>query len=298
MSKKRLWNDDYISYGFTCTTEKDGTQRPQCILCCKIFANSNLKPSKLLEHFNNQHGGTSARNTLHSLNTKRARFDAAGTITTFVSSSVQKPLLEASYQVAYVCAKKKKPHTIAEEVIKPCALEMVRIVLGTEAQKKIQQIPLSNDIIHSRIQDISQDILLQVIQDIKDSPLKIGMQLDESTDVDSCSQLLVFVRYVKEQEILEEFLFCEPLELTTKGIDVFNKIKSFFQKHQIPIDVIGSVCSDGTPAILCKNSGFVSYLKKELPQITITHCMLHRYVLASKTLTANLNNILYVSKVL
>ena len=207
-----------------------------------------------------------ARNTLHSLNTKRARFDAAGTITTFVSSSVQKPLFEASYQIAYVCAKKKKPHTIAEEVIKPCALEMVRIVLGTEAQKKIQQIPLSNDIIHSRIQDISQDIsqdiLLQVIQDIKDSPLKIGMQLDESTDVDSCSQLLVFVRYVKEQEILEEFLFCEPLELTTKGIDVFNKIKSFFQKHQIPIDVIGSVCSDGAPAMLGKNSGFVSYVKK------------------------------------
>ena len=109
---------------------------------------------------------------------------------------------------------------------------MARIVLGPEADTKFQQIPLSNDIIHSRIQDISQDILMQVIQDIKDSPLKISIQIDESTDVDSCSQLLELVRYVKEQEILEEFLFCEPIKLTTKGIDILNHIKSFFHGNK------------------------------------------------------------------
>ena len=87
---------------------------------------------------------------------------------------------------------------------------------------------------------------------------------------------------MKEQEILEEFLFCEPLKLTTKGTNMFNHIKSFFQKYQIPIDVIGSICSDCAPAMLDKHSGFVSSAKKELPQITITHCMLHRYALESK----------------
>ena len=41
------------------------------------------------------------------MKTNRTRFDTSGTITMFVSLSVQKPLLEASYQVTYICAKKK-----------------------------------------------------------------------------------------------------------------------------------------------------------------------------------------------
>ena len=51
-----------------------------------------------------------------------------------------KPLLLASYKVAYEIAKNKKPHTIAENLIKPCALEMVGIVLGKEAKQKLHQV--------------------------------------------------------------------------------------------------------------------------------------------------------------
>jgi len=40
--------------------------------------------------------------------------------------------------------KKKNPRTITEELIKPRALETAKNVLGSEACKKIQQIPLSN----------------------------------------------------------------------------------------------------------------------------------------------------------
>jgi prophage tail gpP-like protein len=40
--------------------------------------------------------------------------------------------------------KKKKLHTIAEELIKPHALEIAKNVPGSEAHRKIQQIPLSN----------------------------------------------------------------------------------------------------------------------------------------------------------
>ena len=67
MSKKRKWNEDYVKYGFTCMTEKDGTERPQCILCSKIFANANLKTSRLSEHFNNQHGGKKSGNNFNTL---------------------------------------------------------------------------------------------------------------------------------------------------------------------------------------------------------------------------------------
>ncbi|XP_076325352.1 protein FAM200C-like [Tachypleus tridentatus] len=183
MSKKRKWNDEYIKFGFTCTTEKDGTQRPQCILCSTLFSNANLKPSKLDEHFKNKHGGRDAGNDIVTLRVKRARFDQVGTLPTYEVSPTEKPLLRASYEVAYQIAKSKKPHTIGEELIKPCALEMAKIVLGKEAEKKLQQVSLSNDVIHNRIIDMSVDILEQVVADIKASPVKISLQVDESTDV-------------------------------------------------------------------------------------------------------------------
>ncbi|XP_075230310.1 protein FAM200C-like [Lycorma delicatula] len=213
--KKRQWNDKYVGYGFTCTTEKDGTQRPQCILCSKIFSNSNLKPSKLLEHFNNLHGGEGVGHSVNNLKSKKSRFDTGGTILKLCQPAIQKPLLEAGI---FVC-KEKKPHTTAEELIKPCALIIAETVLDSEAHKKIQQIPLSNDIIRSRIQDLGKDILLQIIEDIKASPLKVSVQLDESTDVDKCSQLLVFVRWWCG-DLFSDSKGCGSLKrLTNTGLD-------------------------------------------------------------------------------
>ncbi|KAK3875335.1 hypothetical protein Pcinc_019781 [Petrolisthes cinctipes] len=139
-------------------------------------------------------------------------------------SPTEKPLLRASYQVAYQIAKLKKPHTIGEELIKPCVLEMAKIVLGKEAEKKLQQVSLSNDVIHNLIIDLSDDILEQVVADMKDSPVKISLQVDESTDVSNCCQLLAVVRYVKEKKVEENILFCQSLKTTTQAIDVFNNI--------------------------------------------------------------------------
>ncbi|KAK3885513.1 hypothetical protein Pcinc_010254 [Petrolisthes cinctipes] len=270
MSKKRKWNDDYVKYGFTCATEKDGTQRPQCILCSTLFSNANLKPSKLDEHFKNKHGGRDAGNNIVTLIAKRARFDQAGTLPTYGFSPTEKSLLRAFYQVAYQIAKLKKPHTIGEELIKPCVLEMAKIVLGKEAEKKLQQVSLSNDVIHNRIIDLSDDILEQVVADIKASPVKISLQVDESTDVSNCCQLLAVVRYVKKKKVEDNFLFCQSLKTTTQAIDVFNKIKEFFARNELHIDSISSICTDGAPAMLDNRSGFAALMRKEIPNLKIT----------------------------
>ena len=72
---------------------------------------------------------------------------------------------------------------------------------------------LSNDVIHSRIVDISCNILKQVMEELATTPFPFSMQLGESTDISQCSQLLVFVHYVQADAIKEEFLLCEPLLL-------------------------------------------------------------------------------------
>ena len=90
----------------------------------------------------------------------------------------------------------------------------------------MQQISLTNNTIHRRISNMSMDVNEQVLTEIKASPL-FSLQLDESTDVSSCSQLLVFVRYIHSGDIKDEFLFCNSLETTTKADDVMEKISTF-----------------------------------------------------------------------
>ena len=69
-----------------------------------------------------------------------------------------------------------------------------------------------------------------MIQEIKRAGL-FSIQLDESTDVQSCLQLLSFVMYVHDEHLKEEFLFCEPVEQSTKGEDVMQKLTEFFESE-------------------------------------------------------------------
>ncbi|GFT73141.1 hypothetical protein TNCV_2554281 [Trichonephila clavipes] len=45
----------------------------------------------------------------------------------------------------------KKPHTIAEELILPAAIEIVETMFGDNFAKELQSIPLSNDTVSRRI---------------------------------------------------------------------------------------------------------------------------------------------------
>jgi len=77
-------------------------------------------------------------------------------------------------------------------------------------------------------------------------------------------------------------LFCQALKTTSKAKDVFDMIKDFFTKHQLHLDRIGSICTDGAQAILGNHSGFVALLKKEITNLKITHCFLHHTLLQQK----------------
>ena len=119
------------------------------------------------------------------------------------------------------------------------------------------------------------------------------MQFDESYDVSQCSQLLAFVRYAHGEKIKEDFLFCEPLLETTKAIDVFTMVKEFFEKQNFDWKKkLGSICTDGAPAMLGNKSGCATLVKNEVPHVVVTHCLLHRYALAVKTLPASLKEVL------
>ena len=109
--------------------------------------------------------------------------------------------MEASYRVSLRIAKAKSPHTIGEELIMPCAKEMVSLMIGEDMVSKLGIIPLSNNTVHRRICDMSEDITAQNIAAIEESPWH-AMQLDESTDIASCEQLIVWVRFINDGDFV------------------------------------------------------------------------------------------------
>lgn len=121
----------------------------------------------------------------------------------------------------------KKQHTIGENLIKPAATELARIMLGEDAAKILGSVPLSNNTIQRCIQDMGSDCKDQLIEDLKKSDF--ALQLDESTDIANQAQLLVYVRYLNSKnEISEEMLFSHEMEGRTTGEYIFNVINSFF----------------------------------------------------------------------
>ena len=106
-----------------------------------------------------------------------------------------------SFQMALEVEKSKKPFTIAEEFIKPCMLEMAANVLINQAGSKLELVPSSNNVIQSRLADLSIDILEHAMQHMKANPLKTSINFDVATDVASCSQFISLVMHVHEGAI-------------------------------------------------------------------------------------------------
>ena len=253
------------------------------------MSNSSLAPAKLQEYFTKVHGiGKYKDTTLTQFKQKRARFDANVTITSYGFVSVDKPILTALYEVAYLIAKQGKPHIIGETLVKPGAMQLAKIMLGKEAENKLFLVPLSDDVVKSRINDIVEDILSQVVADSKASPTKFIIQLDETTDVTNLNQLIAFVRYVKGKEI-KEFFFCKQLITAAKAIDVKNILDDFFSWN-----MVSAMCTNGAPAMTACKSSLKGLIKSVAPDIAFTHCMLHKHALVSKMLPSSLADVLKI----
>ena len=226
-ASKRGWDDDYIQYGFARFSDKDA-QKGQCVICYKVLGNDSLRPSKLSNHLLKIHPeykdkGTSfferKRDAL-----KRTKLDSSGT---YYKANIS--LVEASYEVALTIAKQKKPHTIAETLVKPCAIKMAERVLGKQSSKKLEAISLSNDTIRLRINEMADDISFQLISELKSCLHGMfSIQLDESTEISNVSHLMVFVRWASVTGIKEAILFCSPLESTTRAADILQKVDDYF----------------------------------------------------------------------
>ncbi|XP_041075539.1 SCAN domain-containing protein 3-like [Polyodon spathula] len=164
-------------------------------------------------------------------------------------------------------------------------------MIDKKAADALKTVPLSNNTVCCRIDDMGIDIVDQVVEKLKHSG-SFALQLDEWTDVSVEAQLILFVRYKDILEINEHILFCKKLTGSTMGEDVFHIIDSFFSEHNLDWKSCTHLCTDGAASMIGRVKGLLAQIKKVNPDVEWNHCIIHREALASKRMSPELHNVL------
>ncbi|XP_070615590.1 SCAN domain-containing protein 3-like [Erythrolamprus reginae] len=284
----RQYSKSYLALGFTFTGDET-TPIPLCLVCGEKLSNSAMVPSKLKRHLQMKH--PSVQNKPMDYFVRLRTNNEKGATFLRKTTKVNESALKASYLVAELIAKSKKSHTLAETLILPACKAIVNEMLGPNAAKEIAKVPLSDNTIARRIDDMSVDIETVVLEKVHISK-KFALQLDESTDISGHCQLLANVHFVDGEAIRENFLFCNVLPEKSTGEEIFRVTSEYLDKSGLTWGNCTGVCTDGAAAMVGRAKGFLSRVKERNPDVIVTHCFLHCEALVAKTLLADLAPVL------
>ena len=193
--------------------------------------------------------------------------------------------------VAQIIAKNKVSHSIAESSIKESCCAIVQSMFGPEFEVEVKKIPLADNTIGRRIKDMSDNIEQQMTAIFQTNSVQFALQVDESTDVARLAQLMVFIRFIHNDKITEEFFCCLEL-LRTRGEDVFQALNNFMEENNMSwLNCVG-ICTDGAPSMLGTVKGFTTLARKKNENIIITQCFLHREALIAQTVRNDLRRVM------
>ena len=248
-----------------------------------------MRPHHLKAHQLSKHPTEVGQPVEYFSQKKRVYLNQQKSFSLFTQSTDLKSYTLASYDVSLHIARLKKPHTDEETLIKPSMLACAKHVLGSEAAEKLKKIPLSNDTVKRRIREISENLEDQLVGHIKDIPISI--HLDEST-FGADSTLIVCIRFIENECIKEELLFVDYFECRCTGQDIFKMVRSYFYSQEMKLSQVVSVSTDGARNMTGRETGFWGCFKREVPQCSFIHCMLHKQALAAKNIQSELHETL------
>ena len=115
------------------------------------------------------------------------------------------------------------------------------------------------------------------------------------TNIGSCSQLLLYARFLSVSTIKEEMLFWHQMKDRATSAEIFNVMANSFQENKLSWELLAGACTDRAPAMTGLKSGFIKRVKEKNSSVIGTHCILHREALASRTLPHEMKEVLDLS---
>lgn len=182
-------------------------------------------------------------------------------------------------RTAYVQAKEAIPSVKHAALLRLQMLNGAQIYTGKDDKLPYQHHTSVNELYEAMAHQIVEDIN----KDIKDGPYKIfSIEADEATDVNNCSIVIVYVRYVNSNgNIRTRFLSVEELEATT-AVEVHAGILKCLNERGLSVNNIVGMATDGASVMRGVHVGVVTKFKEANPSIVGSHCMAHRLQLASE----------------
>ncbi|GFU99447.1 SCAN domain-containing protein 3 [Trichonephila clavipes] len=151
-------------------------------------------------------------------------------------------------------------------------------------------IPLSNDTVSRRIDDIAEDVEQQLFGKLRDKLFSI--QLYEATDSNKDAHFIAYVRFWDGMSEVEELLFCKPIKLKATAIALFDILNNFINDANIEWKNCVGICADGARTMSGIFKSIQALVKQKSPLCIWKHCMIHREALASKEISPGLNIVL------
>uniref|UniRef100_K7FW51 DUF4371 domain-containing protein n=1 Tax=Pelodiscus sinensis TaxID=13735 RepID=K7FW51_PELSI len=259
-----------LKFGFT--TNGSIPPLPFRVICCETLSNHCMKPSLLSPCRRTKHPTLKDKSIEYFTRKGEGINISCSAMKVYAKSSQQ--ALQTSYEIAQMIAKTKKPHTIAEKLVIPASIR-IAVIMFSEKEVKIKNIAHSNDTIR-RIDEMMEDIRKQITVKIIQKK-QFTLQPNESTDISNCTQLMVFVRYINDED--EKEFCCKEVDIKTTGEEIFNLLNEQI-KYRSSWEWCIPVCTDRAAATT---------------SIKCTHCIIHREALASKQLNEYLNSVLEIA---
>ena len=152
----------------------------------------------------------------------------------------------------------------------------------------LSKVSLSRPTVTRRIENMSLDVKQQLIKHCNEFKY-FSVAVVESSDAKDTAQLSIFIRGIKDNfEIMEEFVQLMPLRDTTKGRDIFEAVLACFGEYELDLARLISVTTDGAPAMVGSQKGFVTLLENHMKNagyensIMKIHCIIHQEALCAK----------------
>lgn len=198
------------------------------VLCYGMLSNGCMQPSMLTRHSKTKHSEHDNFCQHKPWQFFEQRRKTCNILTGYLEKFVtlNDKCLKASLEISYLKAKDTKPRTIGQTLL-PEAIKMAAIIHGEEYVQKLKSIPLSTNSVVRQFDIIVDTLKKQLLIQVTHYE-KFVLRPDKSTNVIKFAQLIVFIKYIFNNESREELLFCEQLKKRCTGEDTLSIVNDFF----------------------------------------------------------------------